>query len=129
MENNNQNPNNGMTAKIIWIALIFSCLVHGFILQTMGKLNLSFPSLSPMVIGLFMMGLSTPVVGLFLSQKLQQKAQDYQSQFTGYIVGWVLAESAVLFGFVITFQTGAGLAYVSLFLYALFFFFLLRPRI
>ena len=129
MENNNQNSNQAMTAKIIWIALIFSCLVHGFILQTMGKLNLSFPNLSPMVMGLFMMGLSTPVVGLFLSQKLRQRAKDHQSMFTSYIVGWVLAESAVLFGFIISFQTGAGLAYVCLFFYALFFFFLLRPKL
>ena len=129
MEHNNQKPNHAITAKIIWVALIFSSLVHGFILQTLGKLNLTFPDFSPMVMGLFMMGLSTPIVGLFLSQKLRQGAKDHQSQFTGYIVGWVLAESAVLFGFIISFQTGAGLAFVSLFLYALFFFISLRPKL
>lgn len=90
---------------------------------------MAFPSLTPMVIGLFMMGLSSPIVGLFLSLKLRQNAKDQQSLFTSYIVGWALAESAVLFGFIISFQTETGLGYISLFFYALFFFFVLRPKL
>lgn len=115
------------TATIIYSGLIISQVIYGVALVRLSKFDLGAFSPDPMIILLLSMAALIPVVGSMLARNLISKAKGGPEIMNGLIIGWALAETACVFGFVASMISGQGMPYLAAFAYSLSFFVRLRP--
>lgn len=127
MQSNNQYDAQLKVATLVWFALMGSSLVYGYVLFMAKKFNFLEVEIDSIVLSISSVAFIMPIAGLMISKKLIENAKQSQDLFAAQIIGWALAESAVVMGLVLGFMKGTAIFYISFLAYALFFFFKQRP--
>lgn len=98
--------------KILWVALMVSQLVYGYVLVLKKKFSLeSFtPDLFQMV--LLCCLILAPFIGHIVSKKMREKADTPEKMQSALIVAWAFSESAPIYGLVIGFKYGVAHFYL-----------------